>query len=106
MTISWRTAAFASLVALGTVSSPMGGVARAQSRSGSYIPNTYADFPYNQGSLFYQPRGANAYTRPRSSAPRRTVAPRIVAPAPAAGYYYYPQAPQYYYYYPQVYQVR
>ncbi|MHC5538398.1 hypothetical protein ACYOEI_09230 [Singulisphaera rosea] len=102
MTISWRSAAFASLVVLGAVTSPMGGIAQAQSRSSSYVPNTYADFPYNQGSLFYRPQGANAYTRPRS-APRRMAAPRVVTPAPG---YYYPQAPQYYYYYPQTYRVR
>jgi hypothetical protein len=53
--------------------------------------NTYADVPFNQGSLFYRPSGAKppATTSPSSSAPRRFFrrqqrAYRYVTPAPAA----------------------
>jgi len=79
--------------------------------------NTYADVPFNQGSLFYRPSGAKpptTTTRPSYSAPRRffrrqrgytyaapaptyaypttapgyVTAPRVVVPT--TGYYYYP----------------
>src|SRR4051812_13806368 len=35
------------------------------------VPNSYEDFPFNQGSLFYAPRGSNASTRRTRKAPRR-----------------------------------
>ena len=52
--------------------------------------NTYADVPFNQGSLFYRPSGA----RPPQTTPRRTyTAPRYVYPPryPAATNYYTPR---------------
>ncbi|WP_422927042.1 hypothetical protein [Singulisphaera sp. PoT] len=82
--------------------------ARAQARSRSYVPNSYEDFPNNQGSLFYQYRGPGSTRRPRATAPQTyyypntVTAPRQYAP-PAQSYYYYPQAGgQPYYYAPQV----
>ena len=57
--------------------------------------NTYADFPFNQGSLFYRPSGA--YRPPQA-------ATTVMAPAAAPTQYYYtPQgvAPTQYYYAPQ-----
>lgn len=61
---------------------------RAQTRSRSYVPNTYADFPYNQGSLFYRPLGANARTRKRAVSPRPRPL-RYYSPAPQGNFYYY-----------------
>jgi hypothetical protein len=60
--------------------------AQAQARSRSYVPNTYADFPYNQGSLFYKPLGSNASTRRRPAKRRYYVAP----PRSRGPVYYYP----------------
>lgn len=59
--------------------------------------NTYADVPFNQGSLFYRPSGA----RPPQTTVRRTV-PAAPAPvyrtAPQRGAtYYYPSNGTYYY---------
>jgi hypothetical protein len=68
---------------------------------GPYGRNSYADFPYNQGSLFYRP--LKPEPRPKKPVYKR-VAP--AAPAPATGYsttqprYVVPQQPRYYYYYP------
>jgi len=52
--------------------------------------NTYADAPFNQGSLFYRPSGA----RPPQTTTRRTyAAPRYAYPPryPTATTYYAPQ---------------
>src|SRR5262249_22924788 len=67
---------------------------------GPYGRNSYADFPYNQGSLFYrplkpQPRPKPKVSRPAASAPR-TPATTYTARQP----YMAPQQPRYYYYYP------
>lgn len=65
-------------------------------------PNTYADFPYNQGSLFYRYGGARAA---RPSAPRRARVPqsyyRSYGPAPRPPATTYVPQGGYYYYYPQ-----
>ncbi len=94
--------------------------ARAQSRSSSYVPNSYQDFPFNQGSLFYQYRGPGS--KKVRTTPRRTVVPgttvtQQVVPQQVVQPQYVPQqyqqvapqqyqqvAPQQYYYYytPQV----
>jgi hypothetical protein len=70
---------------------------------GPYGRNSYADFPYNQGSLFY---------RPLKPAPRpkpKVVRPAVPAtPAPVTGGYFStprqpyvaPRQQSYYYYYP------
>jgi hypothetical protein len=77
-------AGLAALVGLGLSAGP----ARAQG-------NTYADFPFNQGSLFYRPSGA--YRPPQAA---RTMTAPAAAPTQ---YYYAPQggAPTQYYYAPQ-----
>ena len=87
----------------------------------AHSQNTYADVPFNQGSLFYRRSGAKPPATSNSNAPRRPLfwrqrgytyatpprtyyaaPPRAVAPVyaqPAPGYYYPPQtaAPRYYY---------
>ena len=67
-------------------------------------PNTYADFPHNQGSLFYQYRGPRTA---RPSATRRARAPqtyyyRYYAPTTRQPVYQYvyPTQPRYYSNYP------
>jgi hypothetical protein len=75
--------------------------ARAQ---GPYGRNTYEDFPFNQGSLFYRPLKPKPRPRPR------VVRPRVVQPAPVPYQGGYGTAqpvvpapatrPRYYYYYP------
>jgi hypothetical protein len=72
--------------------------ARAQ---GPYGRNSYADFPFNQGSLFYRPLKPKPKPRPR------VVKPRVVQPAPVpyqGGYSTArpaaPAQPRSYYYYP------
>jgi hypothetical protein len=63
---------------------------------GPYGRNSYADWPFNQGSLFYRP------LKPKPKPRARVVRPALPA-ARAAGavqpYYYY-QNGRYYYYYP------
>jgi hypothetical protein len=102
MRTTWRSMALVGVLALAGLADFMVGTAQAQYRSGSYVPNTYADFPYNQGSLFYRPLGSNAYTRPRTTTPRRQVLPRVLTPRRQV----YQQPTQYYYYYPQTTQTR
>lgn len=106
MTSTIRTRALAGMLAAAGCFGLANSDAQAQ-------PNTYADFPYNQGSLFYRYGGHGAAkTKPkRAVAPRRVVTPpasyrgyapvpqQAVAPyrytyAPQAGYYYY-APPQY-----------
>lgn|GEM_PF-6965480 len=80
--------------------------ARAQYRSSSHVPNSYEDFPNNQGSLFYQYRGPGSAKKTRTT-PRRSffqgnAATQRVVPNPTApqSYYYLPQQgvrQQYYY---------
>jgi hypothetical protein len=66
---------------------------------GPYGRNSYADFPYNQGSLFYRP----LKPEPR---PKKRVYKRVAPATPAPGYsttqprYVVPQQPRYYYNYP------
>lgn len=67
--------------------------------------NTYADVPFNQGSLFYRPSGARPPAT--TSAPRAAQAPAYqYYAAPGGTTYYYPttrtyQYPAGTYYYPQ-----
>jgi hypothetical protein len=75
MTPRGRTWAMAGLLTLGSCLGLASSTAQAQ-------PNTYADFPYNQGSLFYQYRGPRTA---RPSAARRARAPQT--------YYYRNYAP-------------
>ena len=56
----------------------------ARSALAQGAPNTYEDFPYNQGSLFYRP----LKPKPR---PRLQPVPRQVYRAPARGGYTYVQ---------------
>jgi hypothetical protein len=75
MTLRNRTLVLASLIVLGGALTFPGQAALAQ---GPYGGNTYADFPYNQGSMAYRP------VRPAASRPlTRSV-------APAVQYYYHP----------------
>jgi hypothetical protein len=78
-----KTIILAGVLALAGVLDLGGGLAQAQSRSRSYVPNTYADFPYNQGSLFYKPLGSNASTRRKPARRRGYVSPPR---APRAAY--------------------
>src|SRR4051794_2676479 len=94
-----RSMACAALAALAGIVDLGATPALAQSRSRSYVPNTYADFPYNQGSLFYRPLGSNASRRGgtvdrRSQAPRYYGAPGGYSVPPRT--YYYVPAPGYY----------
>jgi hypothetical protein len=91
-----RTALFTAL----TLAGVMLLATRPAEAQGPYGRNSYEDFPFNQGSLFY---------RPLKPKPKPRVAARPVAPpamvAPRAGYtyaqpYYYYQNGRYYYYYP------
>src|SRR5258708_21129396 len=92
MCTSRRTVVLAAFLALGGVLEFGASPAQAQARSRSYVPNTYADWPYNQGSLFYKPLGSNASTRRRvARRPAYVARPR----APRTVYYY--PAPTYYY---------
>src|SRR5215217_1511640 len=92
MRTSRRSILLATYLALGGGFDLAASPAQAQSRPRSYVPNTYADFPYNQGSLFYKPLGSNASTRRKP--PRRRV---YVAPARAPRTVYYYPAPSPYY---------
>jgi len=82
-------------------------------------PNTYEDFPFNQGSLFYRPLKPKprpkvtaaprpVYTAPAQGGGYTYVQPGSAQPAPANGFtarsygyyapqprYYYPTAPRY-----------
>ena len=77
------------------------GTARAQ--------NTYADFPFNQGSLFYQyggnphkPRPRSSYAVPRTYARPATPWNGYARPWRGGGRYVTPTyAPPAYYYYPR-----
>jgi hypothetical protein len=69
--------------------------------------NTYEDFPYNQGSLFYRylpprPRTRTVYrpvVRPNPAPPRAAYTyPQPYTYAPQPNYYYNPQTRSYYYY--------
>jgi hypothetical protein len=109
-----RTKALAVATALAGLAFLVDRPARAQ--------NTYADVPFNQGSLFYRPSGAKPPATSNSNTPRRglfgrqrgttynyatpprtyAAPPRAYTPAypqAAPGYYYPPQtaAPRYYY---------
>ena len=100
MRTTQRSMAWTTLVALAASLGLPAGPALAQPRSRSYVPNTYADFPYNQGSLFYRPLGSNASRRGgagyrRSYAPRSYYVPRGGYTVPPRTYYYVP-APGYY----------
>jgi ABC-type transporter lipoprotein component MlaA len=104
MTTTRRTLVLGTCLALAGLIEVAGSPAEAQTRSRSYVPNTYADFPYNQGSLFYKPLGSNAATR-RKPARRMVYAAPVRAPRtvyyyptgyayPAGTYYYQPAAPR------------
>jgi hypothetical protein len=91
-----RKAALATLVTL------VGGLwlmARPAQAQGPYGRNSYEDFPFNQGSLFYRP--LKPKPKPRTAtAPRRVLRPSIARP-PQAGYVQpYSSAPQQGYSYP------
>ena len=77
------------------------------SASSASAQNTYADFPFNQGSLFYRPSGLKP-PRPRVvSAPRYIVAaPTYVTTAPAAPVYVVPSAAPVYYARPRLFRNR
>jgi hypothetical protein len=106
---SWTLAAFVAAAALPCV---LAAPAQAQSRSRYYVPNSYEDFPFNQGSVFYQYRGVGSkgyagrkgqVTAPRRvQQPRTYQQPRVYYQAPQPTYYQtpqgaYSQAPRYYY---------
>ena len=59
--------------------------------SSAWAQNTYADAPFNQGSLFYRPSGLRA---PR---PRIARAPVYVAAAPGTRVLLAPRQPRVYY---------
>jgi hypothetical protein len=68
MMLRWRTVVLAGLLALATDFEFGVQLASAQ--------NTYADFPFQQGSLFYNYYG-NRYARRRQAARARAAAPRM-----------------------------
>jgi hypothetical protein len=81
--------------------------ARPALAQGPYGRNSYEDFPFNQGSLFYRP--LKPKPKPRARVVPRTVAP-APAPAPAPGgygsaqpYTNAPRQPGYTYTYPRTY---
>jgi hypothetical protein len=84
-----RTIALASGLAL---AAELGFSAHSAQAQGPYGRNGYQDFPFNQGSLFYQPLKPKPVKRPKATQP---------APAQAGGYYvrqgngYYYQAAPY-----------
>ena len=101
MRMPHRSITWTALVALAVAAVLPASPALAHTNSRSYVPNTYADFPYNQGSLFYRPLGSNASRRGgpgyrRSYAPRSYYVPQGRPPVPARPYYSVP-APGYYY---------
>src|SRR4051794_13723993 len=91
-----RGAATATLLTLGAALLLGDRPANAQ---GPYGRNSYEDFPFNQGSLFYRP------LKPKAKPKARVVQPRVAPPAtayPPAGYTNVPQytptpQPRYYY---------
>ncbi len=85
---SWHRCALACALGL------LGGWSLTSQSAQAQMQNTYADVPFNQGSLFYRPSGARPPAT-TSAPPRRVVAP--VQPAPT---YYYNPATRSYYYYP------
>jgi len=95
MTRHFRTATLVAILTLGSELLLTAPPAMAQ---GPYGRNSYEDWPFNQGSLFYRP----LKPKPRARVARRT----FVRPSPApyqGGYtytqprYYYPQGAYYYY---------
>ena len=94
-----RTAALVTVLTLGA---GLLLAARPALAQGPYGRNSYADFPFNQGSLFYRPLKPTPRPRPRVAA-RPLVRPNYV---PQQGGYTYTQPyryvppPGYYYYYP------
>jgi hypothetical protein len=51
------------------------GSGRAEAQSGILGPNTYADVPFNQGSLFYRPSGARSSSSMLRPAPKNASNP-------------------------------
>ncbi|MBV8316633.1 MAG: hypothetical protein JOZ53_16980 [Planctomycetaceae bacterium] len=93
MTLRWRTVVLAGLLAL---AADFGFGARPASAQ-----NTYADFPFQQGSLFYNYYG-NTYAR-RQQAARARAARRMTQasrPNPYNYQSYYGATPYYYNYQP------
>ena len=101
MTRHIRTAALLTFLTLGASLLLPADSAMAQ---GPYGRNSYEDWPFNQGSLFYRP----LKPKPRPKVKVQT-APRLVYPNapvytypqpryytyPQGGYYYYPATPGY-----------
>lgn len=95
MSRSWKKWALAGALGL------LGGWA-LDARPAQAQQNTYADVPFNQGSLFYRPSGARppaTTSVPRRTAPVYNYAPQqgVTYYYPTTGNYYYPQQYQYQY---------